>query len=122
MKPILFLAVAALISGCAKENGSTPSKNLFSLWTADANQATLDLRAANFGSQTIGFLFVGGASCSCTMNISGSQSSGTYTLSGCSYVSGGGGDPGCASLNGSGTYTNAGAVLSICTSSCSTYR
>lgn len=117
--------VLALVSGCGKDNpAAAPSKSLFSVWTADDNTEILDLRNLSFGvGGVMAFGFQTGEVCACNIALGGSEAAGTAILSGCAYVSGGSGDPGCASLNLSFTFTNAAAALRLCSGgSCFNYH
>lgn len=132
MKRSLFslIILSTLIScgGGGGGGGTAPaSKNLFSLWKNTTTNAPMDLTGGSFGAP-IGmyFFFSGGAQCRCTMNAIGDQSSGSWALSSCYYVVGSGAsDPGCTSLNDTGTYTLSNNTLSICSGTthiCNTYR
>lgn len=116
----VFLATAVLaisiFSGCGKDDpAAAPSKALFSIWTASDNSEILDMRGATFGvGNSMGFQFTDGSTCLCSLAMSGSEASGTAILTGCAYAGGGSGDPGCATLNKTYTFTNTAAVLSLC--------
>lgn len=117
---LMKLVLAALISvsffGCGSSSNSAPaSKTLFSAWTSPSY--TLNLTNAQFGiNQSIVFGFSGGARCGCQFDVSGTEPTGNYSLHNCSYTSGGSSDPGCALLNGPGTFTKSATVLNICDS------
>lgn len=117
-----FIFLFAL--GCSGSSNSN-SKNLFSSWTATGTNTIINLTGANFGSNSIGFLYATGAQCNCTLNILGAQGSGNWVLSSCSYLAASGpGDPGCVALDGSGTYTLPASTLSLCRTgfACVTYN
>jgi hypothetical protein len=127
----VFIAILALV-GCGKGGGGSaaPSKDLFSLWREDSTNAPMDLTSGAFNT-TLNYseiVTTAGEICDCDFLAIGDQTAGTYTLSNCTYRSGtgAGSDPGCSLGNGSGNYTNVGAVLSICPNStptnCSKYH
>ena len=122
------MVLSALGCGESGGGGDGSSKSLFSEWTRSDNQFYVDLTDASFSTTFImGFVLSSGEICACNAVISGSESSGSATVSSCSYVSGGSGDPGCASIweNGGSpyTYTKSGSTLELCDnpSSCGTY-
>lgn len=120
----LFLFILTLLVGCGKvEARQTESKSLFSIWTANANGAMIDLRQGKL-DQSMPFLIIlpGGERCSCSVYASGSEATGNYAVSACSYSGGGSGvDPGCAGLNESGSYTKLANALMFCSSTCADY-
>lgn len=102
-------------SGSSGNNSAAASKSLFSNWTSTTSTNAMNLSGANFGTNSIFFLFASGSECSCTLNILGAQSSGTWVLSSCIYVPGSGpSDPGCGVEDGSGTYSLPSTTLSLC--------
>lgn len=111
--------------GSSGGSSSTP-KSVWSTWTytSGGNSAVLDLNGGQFGvQQGFGIMFLPStAVCTCQFIANGDNSSGNYTFSSCTYSSGGSGDPGCASLNTTGTYTNDGTTLTACDSSCASYH
>lgn len=121
-----YLALFFLIAfaGCGGSSSSDPSsKPLFSTWTEDGNGFILAMGGGGFGSNNFEYILTGGAICNCIINVTGSDSSGNAVMSSCSYGSGGSGDPGCASLDASYTYSKTSTVLSICTGgTCNTYH
>ncbi len=130
MKPlkqlILGLVSLVLLSACGSGGGgnssSAASKDLFSKWTR-TDGLVLDLSTASFSlRQSIDVNFTNGAYCTCGAAMAGSQDSGTYAMGNCHYVSGGSGDPGCAALQVSGTYTKSSSTLTMCDASCGTYK
>lgn len=111
--PLLALSV---LQGCGGGGGDTAaSKDLFSIWNRDSDNARIDLRGGAFDTnlpwvQT----YSNGAQCSCVARASGDQSSGVFVINQCRYVRGtAAGDPGCASQGIAGQYSNANGTLTI---------
>jgi hypothetical protein len=130
MKKLLTL-VLLFSFGCAPSGGGSSgssSKSLFALWTATDNTFSFDITGKTYGSFPMLLTLASGEQCTMTATISGTESSGAYGLSGSTYVpsTGGGVDPGCASMNQSGNYTKSGSDLQFCstspTVSCKSYR
>lgn len=124
MKNIILVLVLCVLSSCGKDNpAAVASKSLFSSWAADDGSEVLDLSSATMGAgQAFGLQLTTGEICACSMAIGGTEASATAVLTGCAYISGGGGDPGCASLNASYSMVNTAAKLTLCGSSCTTYH
>lgn len=119
------LALGLLGSGCGKDQTPAPSKDLFSVWTADDNSEIIDLRGMDFGvGMNMGLEAGTGERCYCSLAIGGTQASGTALLGSCTYTGGGSGDPGCAALNQAYTFTNSAAIFRLCNASnhCTTYH
>lgn len=121
---LLFLA----FSSCGKtEPATAASKDLFSSWARQSPAGfILDLTNMGFGSSSLR-LFISSPTtgqCDCIVAIAGIQSSGQLVLSACSFVTGTGTDPGCASLSGAGTYTKTSDTLNLCRTggSCADYK
>jgi hypothetical protein len=130
MRPLLILTITCLcllFSGCAKSGDSSSStsdsdagaagtggssKNLFSVWNEENNTFQLDFRSAQFGGSSTVYITSGTVgSCECQVTIQGSQTAGTMVFSSCTN-----GSIGCVSLKPTGSYTNSGAALQLCTS------
>jgi hypothetical protein len=113
-----FLGVIPLILFLAGCGSDTPAaeKNLFSSWAATDSTFVLDISSGSFSTFSFTYLLTGGALCDCTLTMGGTQAAGTGVISGCSYraSTGGGSDPGCASLNATYTYTKDATTLRIC--------
>lgn len=122
----IVLTAVACGSGGGGSSSSSSSKALWSTWTSSNDELVLNLNGGQF-NDTQGFYLIvepSGAECLCQFNASGSNSSGSYSLTGCAYSSGGSGDPGCATLDQTGTFTNNGTNLTACTTgnACTTYH
>lgn len=121
----LILASLIIFLGCSKSGGgdsSSPSKALFSVWTDKTTGHILDLSQGYFGTGTMFFEFATGAKCQCVLTISGTETTGNYSLASCGWVSGTGtGDPGCSGVNQSGGFSNTNAALQICNIAGCTY-
>lgn len=124
----LYLTLLLQLIGCNNNDSggtSKPSKSVWSSWTSNDNLLTLNLSGGQFGLQQSFALMVVSthAICTCNFIANGTESSGTYSFTSCTYSSGGSGDPGCSGLNESGTYTNNGTNLTACANSnCTTYH
>ena len=123
----LLILVSLMTVGCAGSGGSSgggsSAKSLASVWTKSDNSFTLNMTGLQLGvAQNISFTFAAGAICQCSMTATGLETSGNYALSSCTYTSGGAGDPGCASLNSTGTFSKPSSQLSICDPGCATYN
>jgi len=123
---ILGLMLLVLSVGCSDRDDAVASKGLLSVWTAEDNSLTLDLTGVQLNQATpFDFILLTGEVCNCGAILSGSLTSGSFAVASCTYQSstGSGLDPGCASLNSSGTYSKTGSVLSFCDSGgCVNYR
>lgn len=115
MRTFLLCAFLCLV-GCNGSGKSAPQfKDVFSKWTNTTSGMIVNLTGGAFGVNFImDWVFLSGAICQSTGNISGDESSGIYTMTNSTYISGGSGDPGCASINGGGTYTNSGTLITFC--------
>lgn len=113
----VFFTVLAMsvIQGCGGGSDSSASKDLFSIWNRDSDNARIDLRGGAFDTnlpwvQT----YTNGAQCQCVARASGDQSSGVFVINQCRYVQGSAsGDPGCAAQGVAGQYSNYNATLTI---------
>lgn len=96
-----------------QQEAETSDKNLFSLWKRSDGD-TLDLRGSVFNrSRSTNIVFDLGSSCRCFFKILGSQTSGTFSYSSCSWNFDGPGDPGCSQQNGTSTYRKSGNFLRL---------
>ena len=113
--PIVLAVAIITLSACG---GGSSSKDLFSLWN-DVNTAQpLDLRGASFEPFVLAQYADDGSQCNCVVTLIGEQSSGTWVRNFCTYVVGSGPrDPGCNSLNDTGTYKKSSDQLQIVDSS-----
>ena len=116
---ILMALIASLGVGCAK-GGSTAdpvascgSKDLKSAWTAPNLSFSFSLVNLNLNTnQTLLITFSAtGRKCSGTANMTGDLCAGSYTITGMTWTGTGGADPGCSSLNETGTYSKTDAGL-----------
>jgi len=124
----ILILVSLLTVGCAGSGGSSGGgtasvKSLASNWTRSDNTLSLNLTNIQIGVPlTFNFTFTSGAICQCSITVTGLEASGNYTVSSCNYTGGGSGNPGCASLNSTGTYSKPASQLSICDPGCATYN
>lgn len=125
MRQLIFLtSVMILLSACGSSGGGGSSqKGVFSEWSTGSK--TVVLTGGQFGVPfIIQDALAGGAICEFQMTISGDNSSGVYITTDGIYEGGGSGDPGCASFDNGGTYTDNGTTLTVCPASqpCTTYN
>lgn len=130
MSKLTFVLILLMLSGCGGSSSSdsaatSSAKNLFSSWAEDGTTFVLDISRSDFGTSNFTYLITGNAICDCVLSIGGTQASGNAVMSSCTYRAGtgGGSDPGCASLNASYTYTKPDSVLKVCNGgTCYTYH
>lgn len=121
---LLLIALCGCGGGGGGGGGSSANKSVWSTWTSSSDDFVMNLYGGAFGVPSL-FYFnfePSGATCGCDFVANGNNSSGSYMFSSCAYTSGGSGDPGCASLDVSGTYTNNGTNLTACDTGCVTYH
>lgn len=128
MKYLFILVSLTWIVSCKSGSdgggSAASSRSLFSEWTDMDTGAPLDLRQGQFDADTsIGFLMQGGQVCTCNLFFTGAPTLGSYEISLCELTSGTP-DPGCAVINGIGTYEIEGSILTLCRSgvSCSSFN
>jgi hypothetical protein len=118
---ILLVSVVLMLSACgggSSGGGGSSSKDLFSLWNDIVTDQPLDLRGATFDPFTLSLFFGDGSQCDCVLSLLGDQSSGSWVRNFCVYRIGSGPqDPGCNSLNDTGTYRKINNQLQIVDSS-----
>jgi len=117
-KTLLTLIISSffIISGCGgSDSDPVASKDLFSLWNKTGDSGVLNLEQSGFSQPgEINWYFSGGEQCTCNFLVNGSQQSGSYVMNTCSYqVNSGSSDPGCESLNQTGTYLKTNDTLTI---------
>ena len=119
MKKYFIVFVLILIQGCSSSDDAPAVKDLFSLWTEDGTGAIYDFTGGtlnNFFPFTL--VFSGGEECDCDLTMLGTQTVGNWVLNSCVYDFGSGSaDPGCNSLNQTGTYSKTNTILTIIDSS-----
>ncbi len=94
-----------------EEEETTTSKSFFSEWRRN-DGLILNLRNADFNrSLPFSFPINLGSSCRCTLRITGTENSGTFNLTACSWRSDGPGDPGCFQQGGTSAYQKNGKFL-----------
>lgn len=121
---IILVCLGLILCGCGKSSNS--SKAVFSNWRNTATSAPLNLSGGQFDTPLLtDWIFTSGAICQADITVSGNNSSGVATITNSTYQGGGSGDPGCAALDGGGTYTDSGSTLSFCKGGqppCDTYN
>jgi len=120
MRIIAVVLLYLVLVGCGKD-----SKGLFSSWRGESSGLIIDLTSGKFGSFPMAWVFTSGAICDSTILLSGDEEAGSAAITSATYRSGGSGDPGCSSLNGSYNYTLEDSKLRICPqatpTTCNTY-
>lgn len=105
---------------------SSSEKSLFSIWTRYDNAITLNLQNIVFNTTYLsGMTFSGGARCTFNIKLTGTEAVGNAIISSSSYDSGtGSGDPGCASLAQTYSFTKPASILNLCNASsqCANYN
>lgn len=110
------ICAALLLTACGGGGGGdTASKDLFSVWTRDQGGGRLDFTTGGFSTPfRLAQFYADGSQCECVIRAFGDQASGTFVINQCYYVRGSSSkDPGCTASNGSGTYTNVNALLTV---------
>lgn len=112
MKRAIIISLL-ILSGCSGNGGgssttqgqSCGSKPVQSTWTGESTGLVLDLTGLTLNTPTTMIVsLTSGESCSVDAVMNGTQCSGTYQLSNSTWNGDGGGDPGCSSLDMTGTY------------------
>lgn len=118
---ILVLLGVFLINcvACSNKDSKPATKELFSRWVM--GDSVLDLTGGSFGTNPVSWAIAPNAGCSCTVDISGSQTGGTAYMTGCSHY---GPTNYCPAGAVSFTYTNTNATLTLCDGSgpCEVYK
>lgn len=135
---VIFLISLLFFGACGSDDDEGISsrqeeesfeKSLFSPWTNREDSSSFDLTNVSFESPgSTDFFLNSGETCSCSVLIRGSQSSGTMEVFNCFYSGGGPRDPDCDALWENGRrpyeYINAERIMELCRSPglCETYR
>lgn len=133
MKYSAILLLSLILISCGGDSGSNApaaSKSIFSQWTRNDNLLSFDLTGQSFSTAfNMQFLLSTGELCQCVCFLIGSESSGTISVSNCTYQGGGSGDPNCPNLWENGgdpyDYTKSGVTLTLCDDpnvDCGTYN
>lgn len=107
--------VAVLALGACGGGGGDDSKDLFSIWTRDGDNATFDLRGGQFSTPLYMYFFAqNGTRCICTTTVIGTEEQGSYAISSCiASPYSASADKLCKPINGTGNYTNSNKVLTL---------
>lgn len=120
------LSIVLALSGCGKKDGGSneaaADKSLFSKWTATTNGFPLDLTGGKIGANQLIIAFANGSSCTLTLTLTGGQTAGQYSVTNSTYAGGGPGDPGCSTLNETGSYGKSASELTMCSSACLKFK
>lgn len=119
---VLILTACSGTSIPTASNNYTWTKGVRDVWSGPAYSFDYRWFVKN---NDVKFTYPDGSICQTTLNSSGTFSVGTFQITVSGYLSGGSGDPGCASLIDTYSYKNStGFDLEICNSSaaCAVYR
>jgi hypothetical protein len=121
---LLVLVLPLFLGGCGGAHYQPDHKMIWNSWSNAGATKSVDLTSVKLGNTSqVTITFSDGAKCVCDAEFNGAPGGGEYELSMCLYHSGGAGDPGCAGLNGAGTYSNISGTLNLCVNStCSEYH
>ena len=121
MKTLITVLMALTLMSCGEEGAN--DKSLFSAWSNADTGFVLDMSSSSFGSSSMVWFITGGATCTSTITMGGTESQGSAVVSNTVYSGGGSGDPGCASISGTVTFTKTSDTLTICNSgTCKDYN
>lgn len=121
----LLLVLSFCVIGCAGGSGSGSSdrtKDLFSFWRA-ADNSSLEMTGGDFGNFTMIFEEAN-TTCSCLVDLQGSQKSGTAIFGSCAWNGPGASQCGTIEFQ-TYSYLNVGGTLTVCNtavSSCQSYN
>lgn len=124
-KIILTILIFLILTACGGDDNAPVNKGITSSWTEIDMGISFDLTPYTLpiSAETMNFILLTGERCACTLDVSGSETQGIYSLTGCVYISGGNGDPGCSALNEIGTYSAEGELIKLCgDNNCNTYK
>jgi hypothetical protein len=109
----------AVLLGCSNGGGGSGSgvscgtKSLYSVWTLPNQSFSFSLANLTLNqNSTLQVTFSGSTkACTGTARMDGSDCGGTYSITGMTWNGQGGSDPGCSSLNETGTWSKSDAGL-----------
>lgn len=108
---VITAAIAMTLTACG---GGSDTKGLFSLWKNTENGAPLDLSNAAFNTPLFPTFILPETQCICEAIIVGDHGSGSFGLSRCiSTPYNASVNAQCQALNGAGTYSNNGSILTL---------
>lgn len=109
----IAFSAAVLLAACG--GGGNDSKDLFSIWTRDGDNATFDFTAMHFGTDNYLSIFTqDGTKCICNFAVIGTQEQGSFAATGCiSIPYNARRQPSCEAVNRSGNYTKTDSVLTM---------
>lgn len=131
MKLLIAAASTLLLAGCGNDSGGgggssakSCTKDVFSYWTHMDGLADYDLRDMEFDTEYVYVVaLTTGETCEMDIVTTGANCSGTITTTNATYVGGGSGDPGCATLDGVTSYSiNSSNLLTACDDGCEQYE
>ena len=112
----LALVLSAVFSLSACGGGGDDSKDVFSQWTRDGDNAQVDLSGGKFSTPLYMYMYPtnAGVKCICEAMVIGDQASGSFALTGCIASPWNATDDKlCKALNANGTYTNSDSKLTL---------
>lgn len=110
------LSSVVVLTACG--GGGDSSKDLFSVWTRDGDNATFDFTYMKFGTDNYLTAFPpDGTKCICNFALIGTQEQGSFAATGCiSIPYNARRQPSCEALNRGGNYTKSDSVLTLSSS------
>lgn len=123
----LMIALSLMLAACAQNGGGgggsssgsvAAAKPLFGVWTGAAD--IIDSTDSQFGNTNIWFIQGSAVGCQCAANLSGNETSGTMTISGCNAAGG----ASCNPYLGTWTYEKSASQLTVCSAPnvCAVYQ
>ena len=119
---IILVLVTIFLMGCQKHNTVSPTiscegKPLASEWFTISTSGYLleiDFSTFTIGNKHTVQMTIDKAICEMEITAQGVDCQGSYIVESSSYIWGGSGDPGCALLNGKGTFEKTEKILIMC--------
>ena len=120
-KMIILMVISGCLSACGEELQSSKgsSKDLFSKWTNQVNGIEFDFTGGTYGPQAFRYYVNATNGCDCTLEVLGTNDSGTASLSSCSHF---GATDYCTAGTVIYNYTNENATLTLCDTGCEEWK
>lgn len=105
---VLGFGIFTACGGDGDNVSGDSGKDLFSSWSSTPEGTVLDLNAGSFGTFSVGWVLLNGSTCTSSVTVSGTQSSGTAVVSDAI------GGEACEELNASYEYLKTDTSLTFC--------